>query len=63
MMLAFLIDQIQELSCTLFQRCRRVSATYRNLWERMRALFQFFPLLDWERFYLILAKEKIFDTC
>ena len=63
MMLAFLIDQIQELSCALFQRCKKLAGTYRKLWERMRTLFQFVKLHDWETFYLILVKEKVLDTC
>ena len=62
MMLAFLIDQIQDLCCSLFRRCREKAGTNRGLWESMRILFQFIPLLNWERFYLILAKEKPPDT-
>ena len=62
MMLAFLIDQIQEASCSLFKRCKKAVGTYRELWESMRTLFQFVPLTDWERFYLILTKEAPLDT-
>jgi hypothetical protein len=62
MMLAFLIDQIQELCCTLFQRCRRKLSTYRNLWEDMRALFRLVRLCDWENLYLVLLKEKTLNT-
>jgi hypothetical protein len=62
MMLAFLIDQTQEIACGLFKLCKKFSGTYRNLWERMRALFQLIPLSDWESFYQILAKEKALDT-
>jgi hypothetical protein len=63
MMLAFLIDQVQEMCCTLFRKCKQLAGTYRNLWETMRAFFQFVRLYDWERFYLIMAKEKVLDTC
>ncbi|NGX59910.1 MAG: hypothetical protein KR126chlam3_01070 [Chlamydiae bacterium] len=62
MMLAFLIDQIQELCCALFRRCKKKAGTNRDLWESMRVVFHFIPLLNWERFYLILAKEKPPDT-
>lgn len=62
MMLAFLIDQLQELCCPLFSRCKKVLGTYRGLWETMRALFQFMPLRNWERFYLLMLKEIPFDT-
>lgn len=62
MMLAFLIDQIQEICCALFRKCKQVAGTYRNLWETMRAFFRFSRLYDWERFYLIMAKEKALDS-
>jgi hypothetical protein len=62
MMLAFLIDQVQEASCSLFQRCRKKAGTYRDLWQSMRTLFQFVPLRDWEKFYLVLAKEARINT-
>jgi hypothetical protein len=62
MMLAFLIDQLQEICCPLFSRCKKVLGTYRELWETMRALFHFMPLRNWERFYLLMLKEIPFDT-
>jgi hypothetical protein len=62
MILAFLIDQIQELCCPLFLRCKQYQGTYRGLWETMRTFFQFFPLRSWERFYLLILKEMAFDT-
>ena len=62
MMLAFLIDQLQEISCQLFQSCRRCMVTYRNLWEEMRVLFKRVALHSWEQFYLLLIGEKQLDT-
>lgn len=62
MILAFLIDQVQEASCSLFQQCKRAAGTYRDLWQNMRTLFQFVPLRDWERFYLIVSKKARLDT-
>jgi len=62
MMLAFLIDQVQEASCGLFRRCKQFAGTYRNLWENMRTLFQYVHFSDWETFYLVLAKEKLLDS-
>jgi len=58
MMLAFLIDQLQELCCTLYRRCRTHLRTYRGLWEHMRVLFHRFILRSWEDFYLILVGER-----
>jgi hypothetical protein len=62
MMLAFLIDQVQEICCTLFQRCKKRAGTYRDLWQSMRTLFQYVKIADWEIFYLIIVREKQLDT-
>lgn len=58
MMLAFLIDQVQEICCSLFQKCRSFARTYYNLWGSMRWFFQYIPLINWENFYLAILKEK-----
>ncbi len=39
MMLAFLVDQTQQLCCALFQAVWAKLGSKRRLWERMRALF------------------------
>ena len=39
MMLAFLVDQTQQLCCALFQAVWVKLGSKRMLWERMRALF------------------------
>jgi len=39
MMLAFLVDQAQQLCCALFQAVWTKLGSKRLLWERMRALF------------------------
>ena len=62
MMLAFLVDQVQEICCALFQMCRKFAGTYRELWETMRTLFRYVRLLNWENFYLTLCKEKPLNT-
>ena len=62
MMLSFLIDQVQEICCPLFRRCKEFAGTYRGLWETMRGFFRFIRLYDWETFYLIMVKEKTLDT-
>ena len=46
MMLAFLIDQVQEICCALSRKCKRVASTYRNLWKTMRAFFRFSRLYN-----------------
>ena len=39
MMLAFLVDQTQQLACRLFQAVLQKEGSRRSLWEHMRALF------------------------
>ena len=39
MMLAFLIDQTQQLCCALFRAVEQKCGSKRTLWERLRALF------------------------
>src|SRR2546422_2203203 len=44
MMLAFLVDQTQQLCCALFQAVWAKLGSQRLLWERMRALFYTYAL-------------------
>src|SRR5256712_1528584 len=44
MMLAFLVDQVQQLCCPLFQAVWAKLGSKRRLWERMRALFYAYVL-------------------
>ena len=62
MLLAFLIDQLQQLACPLFARCKEVLGTYRELWESMRSLFRLVPLTSWERLYLLILREIPLDS-
>ena len=40
MMLAFLVDQVQQLGCALFQAVLDKKGSRKRLWEHMRALFK-----------------------
>jgi hypothetical protein len=44
MMLAFLVDQVQQLCCPLFQAAWAKMGSKRRLWERMRAIFYDYAL-------------------
>jgi hypothetical protein len=44
MMLAFLVDQVQQLCCPLFQAAWAKMGSKRRLWEGMRALFYDYAL-------------------
>ena len=47
MMLSFLIDQVQELSCGLFKKARQRFRSRTSLWNRMRVLVVGFYIDDW----------------
>jgi hypothetical protein len=51
MMLAFLVDQAQQLCCTLFQAVWAKLGSKRLLWERMRALFYDYALASMRQLF------------
>ena len=52
MMLAFLIDQCEQLCCGLFQGAlKRQHFTKKYLWERIRAFFLTYVITSWEMLY------------
>ena len=55
-MLAFLIDQVQELACVQFQEARRRFRSRTSLWDRMRALFVGYFIDDWEIFWQAIIR-------
>jgi hypothetical protein len=54
MMLAFLLDQVQESCCAYFQAARDRRSSRTSLWARMRGLFDHYFIADWESFYQTL---------
>jgi hypothetical protein len=54
MMLAFLVDQTQQLSCTLFQSVWKKLGSKKTLWEKIRSLFNCFLLDSMEMLYLAI---------
>jgi len=55
MMLAFLVDQIQEAACGLFQAALAHLGSRRTLWERIRGLFYLYFINTWEDIFLALS--------
>lgn len=51
MMLAFLIDQVQELADLQFHKARQRFRSRTSLWERMRSLFVGFFITSWDTFW------------
>jgi hypothetical protein len=54
MMLAFLVDQVQQLCCGLFRAVWKKLGSKKELWERMRSLFRCFKLDSMEMLYLAI---------
>jgi hypothetical protein len=70
MMLAFLVDQVQQLCCPLFQAVWKKVGTKRALWERLRSHFWHFIFQSMRQLYQVilydLAKKlpaPRLDTC
>jgi len=61
MMLAFLVDQTQELCCPLFQAVRKKRGTRRSLWDHLRSHFRHFQFTSMRHLHEVmlydLAKE------
>jgi hypothetical protein len=54
MMLAFLMDQAQQIACPLFQKVWTKLGSKRSLWEKIRALFFGYRFNSMENLYLAL---------
>lgn len=55
MMLAFCIDQVQELACQWFQKAKERLKRKRYLWEKMKFFFEHFKFSGWAEFLAPLA--------
>ena len=65
-MLAFLMDQAQQLSCTLFQSVWKKVGSKRALWKQMRGMFKNFKLEYMEMLYFALLygyEKQLPVTC
>jgi hypothetical protein len=54
MMLAFLVDQAQQISCQLFQQVWKKLGSKRSLWEKIRALFFGYKFNSMEDLFIAL---------
>jgi hypothetical protein len=55
MMLAFLVDQVQQLCCPLFQAAWQKVGSKRLLWERLRSVFQEYRLASLQQLWEVLC--------
>lgn len=70
MMLAFLVDQVQQLCCPLFQAVLRKAKSKRVLWEGQRSHFWHFTFNSMRHLYQVMLYElakgvpaPTLDTC
>jgi hypothetical protein len=57
MFLAFMIDQAQQLTCSLFQQARIVNSIKQRLWEALKTIFSFVENIpNWDTLLKALAK-------
>ena len=62
MLLAFFIDQIQGMTCSLFQAVKKRAGSFQFLWEKLRVLFEFVEWLSWEELYRFVISKKLLNT-
>ncbi len=55
MLLAFLVDQVQELSCHLFKKARAKFNSRTSLWEKMRGMFREYFINSWDDLFNAIA--------
>ncbi len=54
MMLAFFVDQVQELCCNLFQAARQQFRSRTSLWSKLKGLFKEYFITSWESLWLAM---------
>lgn len=62
MLLAFLVDQIQGMTCSLFRAVKKQAGSFQGLWEELRVLFKFMEWLSWEQLYQFIVARRGFNT-
>ena len=62
MLLAFFVDQIQGMSCSLFQAVKKLAGSFSGLWEDTRVLLKFATWVSWEDLYQFMASGLKIDS-
>jgi len=57
MMLAFLVDQVQQLCCPLFKAVRKKLASKRALWDNLRSHFRHFVFRSMRHLYEVMLYD------
>ncbi|MCB0650063.1 MAG: transposase [Saprospiraceae bacterium] len=61
MMLAFLVDQIAQHADQYFQKAWNYCKTKKNLWEKVRQVFDLLPCMSMNVIYRFISKDVILD--
>ena len=62
MLLAFLIDQVQELCCPVLQKAITFHLRKKYLWGRVKSTFKLLNIASWEDFYRIVTVDIITNS-
>jgi len=62
MLLAFLIDQAQGMSCSLFQAVKKKAGSFQFLWNKLRTLFEYIEWPSWECLYRFMLSGRKLNT-
>lgn len=62
MLLAFFVDQVQGMTCGLFQAVKKQAGSFQGLWEEMRVLFKYMEWLAWEQLYRFIIARRPINT-
>lgn len=54
MMLAFLVDQVQEFCCSLFKAARQKLRSRTSLWDKIMGLFTEYFMESWESLWVAI---------
>jgi len=57
MMLAFLVDQVQQLCCPLFRAAWKKMGTKRALWDNLRSHFRHFIFQSMQHLYQVMLYD------
>ena len=62
MFLAFLVDQVQQLSCPLFAKATKAFNTKKAYWHHIRCCFEILSLTTWQGLYEAIIEGKTRNT-
>ena len=60
MMLAFLVDQIQEAACGLFQSAMKSGKTRQSMWRKLRSFFEMYLIESWTDLFGAISRRRSF---